>query len=358
MPNLVDYVMWRGDLSFIQAPFCEVDGAVLSAASYFDYDIIIDDDELHLPTNYKRVITDYIELDGDDIDIKLGLIFPTQKYVSLMKLLMRYPRFGDVEISDFVNEANNEYCYQFCAMTFHLNDGSLAVVFRGTDDTVVGWKEDFCLSYMDEIPSQKLSVDYIEFIAEKYPDKPIHVCGHSKGGNLAVYSTVMSSKNVQDRIVKAYCYDGPGLSYSNAETEAYKEMSSRICTFLPQASTIGTIFNNGSFRVVKSKGASAYQHDILNWEVRGQRFLKLKELTRSSQKSLDGFKDKMSLMSAKEKENFIKLLFDAIDKTGARTLMDLNESRMTNLSTFVKSIGSLSKDEKDLMAQITKKLFK
>ena len=69
MPNLVDYVMWRGDLSFIQAPFCEVDGAVLSAASYFDYDIIIDDDELHLPTNYKRVITDYIELDGDDIDI-------------------------------------------------------------------------------------------------------------------------------------------------------------------------------------------------------------------------------------------------------------------------------------------------
>ncbi len=356
MSNLNDYIMWRGDLSFIQSPFCEVDGAIFSTASYFDYDIIIDDDELPLPVSYKSVVQDYVTMDGDG-DIKLGLIMPTEKYLLQLKLMAKSPRFRDIEISDFVNEVNVEGCYQFCAMTFHLSDGSMAVVFRGTDDTFIGWREDFCLSYMERIPSQKLAVRYLKFVAEKYPNKPIYICGHSKGGNLAIYSTVFAPDDVRSRIVKAYSYDGPGLSDSIVESKGYADVAAKLCVLLPHSATIGAMFNNGSFKVVKSRGSAAYQHDLMNWEIRGPRFVKLRELSKTGQKNLDSFKEKMSAMTLEEKENFSNLFFAAIEKTGARTLLDLNEAKLKNFSVIVKSIGGLSKEDREFMLLIVKKLL-
>lgn len=356
MANLNDYVMWRGDLSFELSPFCELDGAIFSTLSYFDYDIIIDEEDIHCPVSYKKVLLDYLSLD-DEGDIKLGLIFPTEKYISLMKLMARAPRYSSVEISDFVNEMSVKDCYQFCAMTFHLGDGSMAVVFRGTDDTFVGWKEDFCLSYMERIPSQGFALDYLESIARKYPEKPIYVCGHSKGGNLAVYSTVFAGNAVKERIVKAYSYDGPGLWDKVVESDTYRDAAGKLCVLIPQSSTIGTMFNNGSFQIVKSKGSPVQQHDIMNWEPRGPRFVKLRALSSTGQKNLDTFKLKMDQMGVAEKENFVNLFFSAIEKTGAHTLMDLNEAKLQSFTTIIKSIRGLSKDDRDFMMQMTKILF-
>ncbi len=356
MANFNDFVMWRGDLSFIQAPFCEVDGAILSVASYFDYDIVISEDELPIPLSYKNVISDYLSVDNSG-ELKLGLIFPTERYINLLKLLGKSRRFSDIQISDFFNDQNLENCYQFSGMTFHLSDGSIAIVFRGTDDTVVGWKEDFCMSFMDEIPSQKLSVDYVNFIADKYPSRPIYVCGHSKGGNLAVYSTVFARDDVKERIVKAYSYDGPGLSDKITKTEKYEAISSKLCPIIPQDSTIGAMFNNGGFKVVKSRGSGALQHDPMMWEVMGAEFVKLSTLTKKGLKHKTNFNAAMQRMTEKEKENFVNLFFSAIEKTGAHTLMDINESKLKNLSVIIKSINGLEKQDRELMLDLIKRLL-
>ncbi len=356
MASINDYVIWRGDLSFSQSPFCEIDGAIFSTVSYFDYDIVLCDHELPVPISYKQVLSDYLSIDGEG-DLKLGLIFPTEKYISLLKLMERSPRYSNIKISDFINEVNVESCFQFSAMTFHLDDGSLAVVFRGTDDTFVAWREDFCLSFMDEIPSQKLSVDYLHFIADKYPDKPIYICGHSKGGNLAVYSSVFAGEDVKARIVQAFSYDGPGLDDMVVESDAYKMIAEKLCPFLPQSSSIGTMFNNGSFEVVKSNQSGAHQHDLMTWEVSGKRFIRLKELSQKGLKNQSGFKAMMNKMTDEEKENFVNIFFSAIEKTGARTLMDLNEAKLKNLSVIVKSINGLSGDDRELMQDIVKRLL-
>ncbi len=356
MANLNDYLFWRGDLSFNQSSFGEVDGAILSIAAYFDYDIVLDEDELTVPMNYKKVIADYLSID-DCGELKLGLIFPTVKYLSMLKLAGKTDRYGNIEISDFVNEHNLENCYQFSAMTFHLNDGSIAVVFRGTDDTLVGWKEDFCLSFMDEIPSQQLAVNYLEFIAKKYPFVPIYVCGHSKGGNLAIYSSVFSSEAVKNRIVKSYSYDGPGLSDAAVDSEEYKAIAHKLCPFVPQDATVGTMFNNGSFQVVKSKGSGAHQHDLLTWELQGASLIKLTELAAKGQKNQNNFKAAMQKMTPSEKQNFVNIFFSAIEKTGAHTLTDMNETKLKNLSVIAKSINGLSREDRELMTEIIKKLL-
>ncbi len=356
MANLNDFVIWRGDLSFIQSPFGEVDGAILAVCAYFNYDIVLCDEELPLPMNYKQVLTDYLSINGRG-DLKLGLIFPTQKYIALLKHLVKSERYGNIEVSDFVNEVNIENSYQFSAVTYHLSDGSMAVVFRGTDDSFVGWKEDFCLSFMESIPSQRLAVEYLEFIADKYPSKPIYICGHSKGGNLSVYSAVFATEKVQDRIVNVYSYDGPGLDDSVVESENYKNIAPKLCPFIPQCSTIGVMFNNGSFKVIKSRGSGAHQHDVLTWEVLGSGFIRLPELAQKGLKNQSGFKAMMSRMTQSEKENFVNIFFSAIERTGAHTLMDLNEAKLKNLSIIVKSINGLSKEERELMLDIIKKLL-
>ena len=356
MATLNDFVIWRGDLSFAQSPFCEVDGAILSIMSYFDYDIVIGEDELPIPLVYKNVVSDYLSVD-DSGEIRLGLIFPTKKYIEILKLIGSSKRYGDIEISDYINDVNIKDCYQFSAMTFHLNDGSLAVVFRGTDDTLVGWREDFCLSFMDKIPSQKFAVEYLNFIAEKYPEKSIYVCGHSKGGNLSIYSSVYARDDVKNRIVKAYSYDGPGLSDTAVESDSYRAIAPKLCPFLPQSSTIGAMFNNGSFKVVKSKGVGAYQHDLSMWEVLGPEFVKLKALTHKGQKHQNNFKAMMQKMTIEEKQNFVNIMFSAIEKTGAHTLLDMNETMLKNLSLIIKSINGLTKEERELMIEIIKKLL-
>lgn len=356
MANFNDFVMWRGDLSFIQAPFCEVDGAILSVVSYFDYDIVISEEELPFPLPYKNVISDYLSVD-DSGELRLGLIFPTERYIKLLKLLKKSPRYADIQISDFFNEQNRENCYQFSGVTFHLSDGSIAIVFRGTDDTLVGWREDFCMSFMDEIPSQRYAVDYVNFIADKYPSTPIYICGHSKGGNLAVYSSIFARADVKYRIVKAYSYDGPGLSDKILDSAEYNDVATKICTLIPQDSTIGAMFNNGSFKVVRSRGSGVLQHDPMMWEVIGAEFVKLPALTKKGLKKQTSFNNAMQKMTQEEKENFVNIFFSAIEKTGAHTLTDINDAKLKNLSVIIKSINGLSKQDRELMLDLIKRLL-
>lgn len=68
---------------------------------------------------------------------------------------------------------------QFAALTFRLPDGTLYLAFRGTDDTLVGWKECFAMSYAFPVPAQALAQDYLVQAAQR--PRRLRVGGHSKG---------------------------------------------------------------------------------------------------------------------------------------------------------------------------------
>lgn len=354
--DLFDYIKWRGDLRFVSSPMGEIDGAMFSMATYVDYDMALPDGEMDDPISFNYVLDSYFSMD-DKREIKLGLIFPTDKIISMLEMMKERERYRDIKISDFVNYIDEEGCCQFCAMTFHLDDGSVAVSFRGTDDTVIGWKEDFNLSFLREIPSQRKATEYLNRIADKYKDSPIYVCGHSKGGNLAIYSASTCTDGTRERIVRVFSYDGPGQSGEIIMSEGYEKVCNRIDSFLPQSSLVGIMFNGGKYKVVNSAYRGPYQHDLYSWELDGPAYLRLSGLSLKGVKNQSSFNSMMNKMSNSEKESFVSILFGAIESTGAKTLSEISTAKLKSVSGMIRSLNGINKEQKDVMAGIILKML-
>ena len=240
MADVFDYLNWRGDLSFAAVKPCVVDSIIFSMMSYVDFGALCQGEDKTL-----RAATANYCADGKYESVNLGLIMPSKQINRMVCDAARGARFGRAVITDFDARTDNEAGYQFCAVTFHLPGKQMMIVFRGTDDSIAGWREDCCLSFLDEIPAQGMAVEYLERIAAKYPAERIYLTGHSKGGNLAVYSAVKASEGTQSRIVRVFCLDGPGLSRKVVRSEAYRRMQRKLSVIVPQSSYIGIMFERG-----------------------------------------------------------------------------------------------------------------
>ena len=354
--DLFDYIKWRGDLTFKSAPMGEIDGAIFSMATYVEYDSALAEGEMDDPVSFNYVLESYFSMD-ENREIKLGLIAPTDKIIRMLELISKTLRYSSMKISDFVNYINEDECCQFCAMAFHLDDGSVAVSFRGTDDTIIGWKEDFNLSFSRETPSQKKATKYLNRIADKYKDSPIYVCGHSKGGNLAVYAAATCCDDTRKMIARVFSYDGLGQSGEIIMSEGYEKVCNRIDSFLPQSSIVGTMFNGGKYKVVNSAYRGPYQHDLYSWELDGPAYLRLSGLSAKGVKNQSSFNGMMGKMTSSEKESFVSILFGAIESTGAKTLSEISTAKLKSMSGMIRSLNGISKEQKEVMLGIILKML-
>ena len=213
MANIFDYLDWR-DISLEKVEFNEIDNLILARLSYFPLDgSVKENDEITVKEAYlkmKEQGTTGRILQAEDIDL-----FPK---------LANSERFGNLKLTGFVNKIDPEAEKQFSAVTILFPDNTIYVAYRGTDNTIVGWKEDFNMSFSDLVASQTESVKYLEKIANKYPEKKILVGGHSKGGNLAIYASVFCKPEIQDRIIEVYNNDGPGFSEKVVQSPEYEKM--------------------------------------------------------------------------------------------------------------------------------------
>ena len=353
MADIFDYLTWRGDLSFADVRPCEVDCVILSMVSYLDYDALCGGEVRTITEAARNYCTD-----GDYERVNLGLIMPSKKINRIFCDMGRSKRFGGVRISDFESRISREESYQFGAVTFHVPGKRMIVIFRGTDDTVAGWHEDCCLAFMDEIPAQRMAVEYLERMAEKYPDERIYVAGHSKGGNLAAYALINCNDGTREQVVRAFCLDGPGLSYSMIHSDRFKRAQRKLSVLLPQSSFVGTMFEKGErYTVVQSSARGLLQHDPFTWVLEGPAYIKLPALSDKGKKNEEQFREGMQKMSAEEKKRFVDTLFDLVASTGAETLTDFADGGIKKLVTLVKGYGGLDKQKRDLMLALILKLF-
>ena len=224
MSNVCDYVKWRGDLSIEQSEFNEIDNLILSRFSYFPFDKIIKENEVvtikELSERFKK----------QDIR-KLPILWKDD--VDLFPLMGESERFGKLLATKYINKIDQEQEKQFAAITVLMPDNTIFVSYRGTDNTIVGWKEDLNMSFKSHIASQISAKKYLEIIAQEYPDKKIRIGGHSKGGNVAVYAATFVNKEIKDRIINVYNNDGPGFCDDVIETPEYNEMTKNIHTYIP-----------------------------------------------------------------------------------------------------------------------------
>ena len=354
MANIFDYLAWRKDVPFSVSPFNEVDGLVLSELIYADFSGCVGENEEKVPLKevrnrfWQRHTKE--EIMADDSYTKMAPF--------LMDDMTDGARFQDTRVSWFYDVVDTAADIQLAVATFWLPDGTAFVAFRGTDSTIVGWKEDFLLSYLPETEGQRRSAAYMD---AHFADgnAPIRVGGHSKGGNLAVYAAVSACPAVRNRIKAVYCNDGPGFLDAFTQSEAYKEMLPRIICIVPEESMIGTLLSNQAYQhVVKSTAVSIIQHDGFSWQVLGPRFVEAEKRSDGSYLTETTLKEWLRGMNENDRRLFVTTLFGLLEATGAQTIPQIKQDMVGSLANMKKMMDNTPKEDRDAVWAIIAKLLK
>lgn len=236
---------------------------------------------------------------------------------------------------------------QFMALTIDIGNKTLFISFRGTDDTLVGWKEDFMMSVLDVVPSQREGLRYFNNVADLHPEHKLYLGGHSKGGNVAVYAGIYSKIKNKSRIVKIYNNDGPGFRETLIETKNYLSIADKIVTFVPQSSIIGMLLEHEeNYQVIQSSQKGIMQHDGFSWEVCGNSFIYLKSVTKESIIADKAIKNFLNGISVERREEFTNALFEILSAKEFTTLTDIRDGRWKAFMSMIKAYDALDAEIK------------
>ena len=356
MANIFDYLIWRGDLSFSQSPFNPVDAIILSQFSYLPLDGIVPgpDEEGGISLRLAQKLFSE-KLAKNESDIKSHVMFKEDP--ALFLALASSVRFGDCHLFGYVNNSDISRETQFSAFCLLLGDDSCFVVFRGTDFSLVGWKEDFNMSFSEVIPAQVEAAEYLEKMASLTKGS-IRLGGHSKGGNLAIYAASNCNKKNQKRIIEIYSNDSPGFHETVIEGEGFGAIKDRIKAFIPESSIIGLLLEQRwDYSVIKSSKVGLMQHELYSWEIAYNNMVFADKV---SQKSL--FVDKtikqwVGSFTKKEREKFTNALFTILRASKAKSFTELEKNWLPAAGSMIKTLGDADNETKALLRKILGVLF-
>ena len=347
MGNIMDYISWRGDLSFEQSQFNEVDNLILACFSYVNLDGISAVTK-QKGIGLKKLTKEFMklhtmkELEADKSFIRLAPF--------MMMEMAKSVRFGKCVVRNYVNDIVTEAEQQFAAMEIVLEDGTSYVSFRGTDDTIIGWKEDFNLS-TGVVPAQKRAIEYLQKISE-HTDGMLRVGGHSKGGNLAIYGSVMC-KSAHEKILEIYSNDGPGFSREFQELPETKEMMPKIIRIIPEYSIIGTILEHEKEPViVASSSKGLLQHDGFSWEVQGPALVRRDSLNKTALRFIEILHKWIDGMDTEQKRLLIEDLFATLQASGYENLSEVQSGGLKSLAAMVKRVEKFAPESRGMMQEL------
>ena len=352
MSNVFDYLDWRGDITFSEVGLCEIDSLILSMICYIDFDGIVPAAQDARSVQFLSAARQYLRAHKGE-QAYLGAILPPT-VLSLLVKAAKTKRFANVRLIGYVNKINPETQTQFSALTYHLGDGNIFVAYRGTDDTLVGWKENFNMSFMDTVPAQLEAVKYLEDAASA-SEGGIWSGGHSKGGNLAVFATVKVSPSVKERIITTFNNDGPGFNANFIESLDYQNIKGKVRTLIPESSVVGLLLEHEeTYEVVKSTQTGLLQHDPFSWELLGGKFIYLNSISEESRQIDKTLKGWLSEMDMTQRAEFIDAVYETLSATNATTLTDIS----TDKFKLLKAWGNLNEENKNIIMKSIKLLFK
>jgi hypothetical protein len=343
MGTLSDYIKWRGDLEFWQDGFNTIDNMVLSCISYVPLDGVFEKYGAEV-IDIKDVNQIYFEHFHDEKKFREGSILRDAPIT--LKNIADTNRYRHVKIRNYVSKLELNKTLQFAAMEFLLPDGTSYVAFRGTDDSIVGWKEDFMLA-LEEVEAERQAVAFLNSIASEN-DRMLRVGGHSKGGHLAMYATAMCDANIRERILNVYSNDGPGFMEKVAKSKAMKDICPKLISIIPEESIVGLLMEPvGEPIVVKSTALAVAQHNLATWCIEGKQLITTEDVSKAAKFVDQKLKENIYKMSDEELNEFVDNLFSIFEATGAITLSEVKKSGLKGLQAMTKTAGSLTKKIKN-----------
>lgn len=348
MANIIDYVKVHGGYKINRtAPFCELDAIVLSRFSYLPFHKI----KLAEKETVASVAEKMRKLKSKD--------FGWPEDADYIEAMGFSKRFSGLKVTDYCSKNSKKITEQFQAISIHVNSFKVFVSYNGTDSSLHGWREDLNLALLDEIPAQLSGAKYFKQIANRYPWKKLYLGGHSKGGNVAMYSAITAPDLYQNRIIKVYAEDAPGMSKKVVEKDTGVSVLPRIIHYIPQDSVVGRLLNHSEkFEVIKSNAKNFWQHNIYSWEVD----FATKKLVRSKATKKSDFVDKTLdrwLQDADEtqKKEFANLLFKVLEDSKIGTPVDVGAAGIHAIPPLFKSFRSLPRADRGVIISFVKKLL-
>ncbi len=343
MSNILDYIAWRGDLSLAASPFNAVDNLILSELIYADLKGIVPAQGATLAdawAAYRREGRDQSHMVNDP--------------KPLLEAAAGSRRFGGARLDCYADELDPARELQFAAARFLLEDGTAYIAYRGTDDTLTGWREDFNLSFLAETPAQALAVAALNRAAA-LDDRPLRVGGHSKGGNLALYAAAFCDDAARRRLIEVYSNDGPGFNRAVAEDERLSAILDRAVQIIPEASLVGVLLDNRARRmVVRSSGSGVMQHDPYTWEVLGTAFVEAPRAGISLYMD-ETLSQWLAALDDAQRANLTSAVFDTLGASGATTLRELSANRLDAAGSILKAAGAMDPElQKDVLSTLRK----
>lgn len=355
MSNILDYVSWRGDLPFSYTPFNEIDALILCQIAYINFDGLISEN-FSEKIMMSQLAKKFRETPDYEKRTDMGALI-NKLSTELFFSAAESARFGDVQMSGFVNVIDTERVEQFAAVTFTLEKNHSLVVFRGTDDTIVGWNEDFNLGVLETVPAQKDALDYLTKAISSV-DGDLRVAGHSKGGNLSIYSSANIEEKDRKRIIAIYNNDGPGFSDATIASPEFQAVIPKVQSFYPQFSIVGMLFSHaGEYKVVKSDETGIMQHDPFSWHLNAKHFDTLESLDSGSIMFHNTFNSWFGQLDEAHRKQFVDTLFLIIQATDARTNSEIEKNAFESSAKIIHALLKLDNDTRTEIWKTVELLF-
>lgn len=350
--TIIDYIKTYGTRSFLEEPVNEVDSLILCQLAYLKFDGMVPDVRENKPSVTLQEL--YKHTDYENLFKNVWFVRHNKR---LFQAMLNSRRFGRLKMNGYVNIIETEYETQFSAITFFLEDSTVFVVYRGTDENIVGWKEDLNMAFMDPIPGQSYSVKYLNMVAKQF-HSPFYIAGHSKGGNLAVYAAMNCAKEVQDRIIKIYNMDGPSFRPEVLERYDYAAVKERTVKIIPHSSLVGMFFENTmDYRVVKSKALGFLQHDPFSWHVRYGRFVDIKQVLEGQKFMDDTLNEWILSLDEKQARTLVDTIYQVISSAQKDNLIDFSADWSNSINCMLGAAKEVDDETKKMLKEIVKALF-
>lgn len=357
MENIIGYVKEWGKYSFLEKPFNEVDSLVLCQLVYLNFEKFVPGpDAGSHPVGIQSI---YIHPDRDKI---LDDYWYRENNKELFGAMAASVRFGNIKMNYYVNIIDQEEETQFSAMTYFLGDdmpkeGNVYIAYRGTDATIVGWKEDLNLAFSKPLHGQYLAVEYMDKVAEKI-GRGFYAGGHSKGGNLAVYAAMNCKEETRKKIRKIFNNDGPGFRPEIRQQGNFQAIEEKVVKFIPRSSLVGMILEGHSeYEIVESWGIGLFQHNTYSWKIEDGALVRAQNMTSAKIRRDNALNEWILSLSEEEIHIFIDTLYEVVSASEASNIFEFGADWKKCLQNIIQAAKGVDDATRKAIHKVTRSLF-
>lgn len=356
MGNLITYVQQYEAQTFEDKSLTDIDVLALTEIAYLPFDEIVPKSfDVTEAISIQQLGKEFEKIKQKEHEKNPFMI--TEERIQLLEVVSKSQRFKDIKVFGFMNNIDDELTKQFAAVCYQWEKESRWIIFRGTDESLTGWKEDFMMTYSDLIPAQTDAIEYLRKQAATFSGT-LNVSGHSKGGNLSLYASAMQEEEIQNRIQQIYCWDSPGVHRSILNTEGYQRIVSKVKRYIPQDAIVGLMLESQvPYHIIESQGSGIAQHSALMWNIEGDCFVELTELTKNSQLTDQTFKQWTQTVADEDLKLFFDTFFELFFEMGAETVNDVYYNFRLYMQKFFEKAYQMDTEKREILLRVGRLLF-